>query len=134
MSLIDDVRNKVMGGGEGSGSPISACLQLVNNYPGGFSGLMQAFHEKGLGGVIGSWVGTGANQAISAEQIQSVLGNEHVKQFAAKAGINPEQASQKLSECLPLVVDKLTPNGEVPQGSLLEKGKDLLKGLGGKAA
>jgi len=134
MSLIDDVRNKVMGGGEGSGSPISACLNLVNNYPGGFSGLLQAFHEKGLGGVVGSWVGTGSNQAISAEQIQSVLGNEHIKQFAAKAGIDPEQASSKIAECLPTVVDKLTPNGEVPQGNLLERGKDLLKSLGGKAA
>ena len=134
MSLIDDVKSKVMGGGEGDGSPIAACLSLVNSYPGGFSGLLQAFHERGLGGVVSSWVGTGANQAISADQIQSVLGNEHIKQFAAKAGIDPEQASSKLAECLPQVVDKLTPNGEVPQGSLLEKGKELLKSLGGKAA
>lgn len=134
MGLIDDVKNKVTGGAESGGSPISACLNLVSSYPGGFSALLQAFHEKGLGGVISSWVGTGANQAISAEQIQSVLGNEHIKQFAAKAGIDPEQASAKIAECLPQVVDKLTPNGEVPQGNLLERGKDLLKSLGGKAA
>jgi uncharacterized protein YidB (DUF937 family) len=134
MSLIDDVRNKVMGGQGGGGSSITACVHLLDSYPGGFSGLLQAFHERGLGGVVSSWVSTGENQQVSAEQIQSVLGNEKVKQFAAKAGIDPEQASQKIAECLPMVVDKLTPNGEVPQGSLLDRGKDLLKGLGGKAA
>lgn len=134
MSLMDDVKNKVTGGGEGGSSPVGAVLGLLSSYPGGVSGLLQAFHEKGLGGVASSWVGTGSNQAISAEQIQSVLGNEHVKQFAAKAGIDPEQASGKLAEYLPQVVDKLTPNGEVPQGNLLERGMELLKGLGGKAA
>jgi len=134
MSLIDDVRNKVTGGAGGGGSSVSACLNLVNSYPGGFSALLQAFHEKGLGGVVSSWVGTGENQPISAEQIQSVLGNEHVRQFAAKAGIDPGQASEKIAECLPQVVDKLTPNGEVPQGNLLERGKDLLKSLGGGKA
>jgi uncharacterized protein YidB (DUF937 family) len=134
MSLIDDVKNKVLGGEGGGGSPIAACLQLVNSHPGGFSGLLQAFHDNGLGGVVSSWVGTGSNQPISAEQIQSVLGNEKIKQFAAKAGIDPQQASSKIAECLPQVVDKLTPNGEVPKGNLLEIGKDLLKSLGGGKA
>jgi uncharacterized protein YidB (DUF937 family) len=95
---------------------------------------VQAFHEKGLGGVVNSWVGTGANQSITAEQIQSVLGNEHIKEFAAKAGIPPEQASAKIAEYLPQVVDKLTPNGQLPKGNLAEAGKELLKGRGGKVA
>lgn len=134
MSLIDDVKNKVTGGGEGGGSPVGAVLGMVSSYPGGFSGLLQAFHEKGLGGVFSSWVGTGANQAISSEQIQSVLGNERIQQFASKAGIDPQQASGKIAEYLPQVVDKLTPNGEAPQGNILERGKDLLKSLGGGKA
>jgi len=134
MSFIDDIANKVLGRSGGGSSAVSAVLQMVDNQPGGLSGMLQTFHEKGLGGLASSWVGTGENQSITAEQIQRVLGEEHIKQFAAKAGIDPEQASSKLAECLPLVVDKLTPNGEVPQGSLLEKGKDLLKSLGGKAA
>jgi uncharacterized protein YidB (DUF937 family) len=134
MSFIDDLKNKATGATGGGGSAVGAVLQLVNNHPGGFSGLLQAFHEKGLGGVASSWVGTGANQPISAEQIQSVLGEEHIKQFAAKAGISPDVASAKIAEYLPQVVDKLTPNGQVPQGNLLERGKDLLKSFGDKAA
>src|SRR5262249_43461167 len=134
MSLIDDLKNKVMGRGEGGSSPILAVLQLVDSHPGGFSGLLQTFQEKGLGGLASSWVGTGANQPITAEQIQSVVGGENIQQFAAKAGIDPDQASAKLAEYLPQVVDKLTPNGQAPQGNLMEMGKELLKSLGGKAA
>ncbi len=70
----------------------------------------------------------------TAEQIQSVVGRENIQKFAAKAGIDPDQASAKLAEYLPQVVDKLTPNGEVPQGNLLEMGRELLKSFGRKAA
>jgi uncharacterized protein YidB (DUF937 family) len=134
MSFIDDLANKMFGG-RGSGNPtVSAVLEMLNNQPGGLSGMLQTFHEKGLGGVVSSWVGTGTNQTISAEQIQNVLGEDRVKQFAAKVGIPPETASAKLAEYLPQVVDRLTPNGEVPTGNLMEVGKSLLKSFGDKAA
>ena len=134
MSFIDDLKNKAFGAAGASNPTVGGLLQMINNHPGGFSGLLQTFHEKGLGGVASSWVGTGANQAVSAEQIQRVLGNEHIQAFAAKLGIPPEQASAKIAEYLPQVVDKLTPNGQVPQGNLMEAGKDLLKSFGGKVA
>jgi uncharacterized protein YidB (DUF937 family) len=134
MGMIDDLKNKAMSAIGGGNPTVGALLQMVDNHPGGFSGLIATFHEKGLGGVASSWVGTGANQPITAEQIQSVLSNERIQQFAAKLGIPPEQASAKIAEYLPQVVDKLTPNGQVPQGNVTEIGKDLLKSLGKKAA
>ena len=77
---------------------------------------------------MNSWVSTGQNAQISPDQVQQVLGTEQVQQVAAKAGISPEAAGSKLAEFLPLIVDKLTPNGQVPeQGSLLEAGMNLLK-------
>ena len=131
MSFIDDLKNKVRG--TASGNPtVAALLQMVDNHPGGFSGLLATFRERGLGGVVNSWVGTGSNQPITAEQIQSVLGNEHVRAFAGKLGVSPEQASAKIAEYLPQVVDKLTPNGQVPQGNVTEAGKELLKSFGSK--
>lgn len=133
MSFIDDIANKLGRSGGGS-SALGAVLQMVNNQPGGLSGMLQTFHEKGLGGIASSWVGTGENQSISAEQIQNVLGDEHIKQFAAKAGIPPEQASAKLAEFLPQIVDRLTPNGQVPTGNIMELGKSLLKSFRDKAA
>jgi uncharacterized protein YidB (DUF937 family) len=104
---------------------------MINNHPGGLPGLLQSFHEKGLGDVFSSWVGTGQNLPISAEQIQSVLGSDQVKQLAAKAGISPDLAGSSLAQLLPTLVDKLTPNGQIPQHSnLLQTGMDLLQSLG----
>ena len=130
MNFIDDMKNKAMGSIADENPTASAALEMLKNHPGGLSGLVQQFHE-GLGDVVSSWVGTGQNLPISAEQIQSVLNNDHVKAFAAKAGISPEVASAKIAELLPTIVDKLTPNGQVPeQSSLLQTGLNMLKSLG----
>ena len=133
MSFLEDMAGKELGGMlSGSSNPLAAgVMQMINNQPGGLSGLVQQFHDKGMGGLVTSWVSTGHNLPISADQIQHVLGSEQVKELAAKAGISPDVVSSHLSELLPMLVDKLTPNGQVPQasGSLLESGLSMLKGL-----
>ncbi|HMK21707.1 MAG TPA: YidB family protein [Terriglobales bacterium] len=132
MSLLDDLENKaansMLGG---SSNPLArGLLQMINSTPGGLSGLVQSFHDKGLGALAASWVGTGQNLPITADQIQHVLGSEQVKQLAAKAGISPDVASNALSQLLPGLVDKLTPNGQMPQhSSLLEMGMSVLQSL-----
>src|SRR4029077_152648 len=109
----------------------SSVIQMINSQPGGLSGLLQQFHDKGLGGLVTSWVGTGQNLPISADQIQHVLGSEQVKELAAKAGISPDAAGSHLAEFLPMLIDKLTPNGQVQQGtsSLLQSGLRMLHGV-----
>lgn len=134
MGFIDDLKNTVLGGTGGGNTTIGALLQMIDNHPGGFSGLLQAFRERGLSGAVSSWIGTGTNQPITAEQIQTVLGNEHIRAFAAKIGVSPEQASAKIAEYLPQVVDKLTPNGQMPQGNLTDAAKELLKSSDKKIA
>jgi uncharacterized protein YidB (DUF937 family) len=132
MGLFDDLENKaansMLGG---SSNPLATgLLQVINNTPGGLSGLLQSFHDKGLGGLAASWVGTGQNLPISADQIQHVLGSDQVKQLAAKAGISPDAAGAALSQLLPTLVDKLTPNGQMPQhSSLMEVGMSVLQSL-----
>ena len=120
MGLLDDMMSKAstaLAGADLANSPLAgqAMDVLKNNQYGGLSGLVQAFHDKGLGGVVSSWIGTGANLPISAEQIQSVLGNEQVKAMAAKAGIPIDMLQQGLATVLPQVIDKLTPNGQLPK-------------------
>lgn len=133
MSLFDDLENKaassMLGG---SSNPLATgLLQMINSQPGGLSGLLQSFHEKGLGGVAASWVGTGQNLPISADQLQHVLGSDQVKQLAAKAGISPDAAGTALTQLLPSLVDRLTPNGQMPQHSnLLEMGMSILQSFG----
>jgi uncharacterized protein YidB (DUF937 family) len=96
-------------------------LAIVNSKGGGLAGLVEAFHAKGLGDIAKSWVGTGANRPVSAEQLESVFGREHLEELASKAGLLPDQFKAKLSELLPIVVDKLTPEGQVPDAAELEK-------------
>lgn len=119
MGLMDDLAGKAMssmlgGSGTGSSNPMIACvMQMINNHPGGLSGLVHAFHQNGLGEIASSWVSSGQNMPISADQIQQVLGSPMVQQFAASCGINPQEAGSKLAEFLPMIVDHLTPQGKV---------------------
>jgi len=131
MGFLDEMASKAVSGLGGSSKPVaSTILEMINNQPGGLSGLVQRFHEKGLGELVTSWISTGRNLPTSSDQIQHVLGNEQVQQFAAKAGISPDLASSKLAELLPLIVDRLTPDGQIPQqSSLLQSGMDLLKSM-----
>lgn len=112
MSIIDSVR-EMLGkeGGENAGL-MSHAMDLVNNpETGGLQGLLQQFHAHGLGGVASSWVGQGANQAISADQIQKVLGQDRINAIASKFGMSPEDASAKMAQVLPSIIDRLTPHG-----------------------
>lgn len=134
MSLFDQIVSATAGlssqQGEGGNSPISAILELINNpQTGGISGIIQSFESGGLGGVVKSWVSTGQNLPVSADQIQNVLGSEQIRHLASQLGIDPDQASTRLAEYLPQVIDKLTPDGSLPAGGdILAQGMNLLKG------
>lgn len=106
--------------------------QLIQEH-GGLLGLMDLFRNKGFGEEFSSWVGTGENKAIGPNQIQQVLGNEHVAEMAQRFGIDPGKASELLSQYLPRIVDKLTPQGRVEPGHDVEGGlASLAKGGLGK--
>ena len=138
MSLLDSILGAVAGKTDASSgtNPLIGTLGTFLAQNGGLQGLAAKFSQQGQGGTFASWVSTGENQAISADQIQRVLGSEQVSAVAEKLGIDPAEASHLLSEYLPKVVDKLTPNGKIepatdhPQGlgALLPS---LLQGLMG---
>ena len=131
MGLLDNLSKAAasgMGGGQQSGLA-GAILQMLQNQPGGIAGMMQNFQQNGLGNLVQSWISTGHNLPISPEQIQQVLGHQQVAQIADQAGVSHEEASSGLASLLPQIVDKLTPNGQVPQsGDLMSQGMELLKG------
>src|SRR5215470_6881592 len=130
MGLLDSLENQAVSSLLGSSSnPLATnLLQMIQNQPGGLPGLLQSFHDKGLGGVASSWVSTGQNLPISADQIHQVLGSEKVKELAAAAGISPDAAGSSIAQLLPGIIDKLTPNGQVPDHSnVMEMASGLLK-------
>lgn len=98
---------------------------------GGLAGLIGAFQKGGLGDVMNSWISTGPNPPITADQLGKVLGPDVLGQFAAKAGIPQAQAGGLLASLLPTIVDQLTPQGAVPETNALESALGgLLSGLG----
>lgn len=128
MSLLDSIESMAATSMQGNSSnPLAAnLLQMIQNQPGGLQGLVQCFHDKGLGGVVSSWVSTGQNLPVSADQIQQVLGSDKVKQLATQVGISPDLAGSSIAQLLPTIVDKLTPNGQVPEHSSV---MDMVGGL-----
>ena len=108
MSLLDGLLGGAIGG---------EMATVVNSFiqqHGGVQGVVAQFEKQGLGPTVQSWVGSGPNQAISPDQVHQVFGSGMIAQLAAKAGLNPQDLAQKLSQVLPGAIDKLTPDGKVP--------------------
>jgi uncharacterized protein YidB (DUF937 family) len=118
-SLLGSLSNSGAGSGNGSGNElIDTVLKFVNDPAhGGLSGLVQSFQDKGLGGIVDSWVSTGQNMPISADQLAQGLGSDKLGSLAQSLGMDQGDLSSRLSELLPNVVDKLTPGGQVPEDS-----------------
>jgi uncharacterized protein YidB (DUF937 family) len=136
MGLLDNIENQIGNASGASSNPLASnLLHMIQNQPGGLQGLVQTFHDKGMGGVVSSWVSAGANSPITADQIHQVLGSDQVKALAAKAGISPDAAGSAIAQLLPGLVDKLTPNGAVPDHSnVLEMASSMLKNFQTKAS
>ena len=130
MGLLDQIPSGALGqqqGGGGQGNAMQLVMQLVNNYPGGLQGLIQALTQSGMGQQAQSWVSTGANLPISPDQITAALGGGQPQGLARQPGMTQDQAAGGLADLLPQVVDHLTPNGSV-QNDLVEQGLSLLRG------
>ena len=80
----------------------------------GLGGLVDKFQKGGLGNVINSWVGPGQNQPVSPNQLGPALGPDIIKTLAQRSGLSEEELIRQLSQVLPGLVDKLTPNGRLP--------------------
>jgi len=140
MSLFDQIKNQLGGiaaaetaGAEGAQSPthdphamLDSVVGLITQH-GGLPGLLGKLKGSGLGDAVASWVATGDNHPVSGDQIASAVGADTISQMAEKLGTTKEQASLLLSKYLPMVIDQLTPNGKVEEGSWLENGLGLLK-------
>jgi uncharacterized protein YidB (DUF937 family) len=108
MGFLDGVLGGVVG---------AEALSLVKDYiekHGGISGVVSEFEKTGFGQQAKSWVSTGPNLPINAEQIQQALGSEKVKDLAAKFGVPMDKVKDMLAKYIPAAVDKATPDGKLP--------------------
>ncbi len=136
MGLLDNIVNTVaeVAGKSGSASQLQTVWSWIQQQ-GGIEVLIQKFNQGGLGSILSSWIGHGDNQAIGHEAIQSAFSQQDLESLAEKLGTDISGASGTLAQLLPVIIDKLSPKGQIhPEAS--GEGKldlsSLLSGIFGK--
>jgi uncharacterized protein YidB (DUF937 family) len=137
MGLFDKigsiVGDNISEGTENKGLLQQAISLIESPEVGGLSGLIGKFQNGGLGDVAASWVGKGANQPVSGEQMINTLGSDKIRKIALSLGISNTAVADGLASALPQLIDKLTPDGVIPEDGVLKQGlglfaKHFLKG------
>ncbi|MDG2958644.1 YidB family protein [Exercitatus varius] len=113
--IIGSVLSNVLGGssngGAQSGSVITDVLGSLLKNQGGMEGIFNQLQKGGLDDLLNSWIGTGQNKPMNADQVNDVFGDETLSDVAQQAGVEKAQAQDILSQALPQIIDMLTPNG-----------------------
>jgi uncharacterized protein YidB (DUF937 family) len=112
-----------------SGSLLTAALSLLQQN-GGLGQVVEMFRGSGMGAQADSWVGAGANMALSGDQLQQVFGSSALGNVASQLGMSSGQASSAMAQILPELVNQLTPGGRLPDdsGDVLAQGLAFLRG------
>ncbi len=103
-------------GANDSGAAASALDDLVGGSKGFDLGeIVGQFTGAGgdLASKAASWLGDGANDEISAAQIQDAIGGDKIDGFASRLGIGRDEASSSLSQILPELIDKSSSGGNL---------------------
>jgi len=141
MGLLDSLVGAALGGQQGGQAQSAGGIDpqmlmgivgaLMNN-GGGLSGILGKLQQGGLGEAAQSWVGTGANQPVSADALGGALGPDLMGMIAKQLGGNEQQAAGTMADLLPGLIDKLTPQGQVPADNGMGALGSLLGGGDGK--
>ena len=127
--VLQMLSNRGATGASGTGGGIGDVLGQVlggsgRGAAGGLGGLLEQLQRAGFGEQADSWVSRGANKSISPDAMSQIFGQEGLEQISRQAGISPEEASHGLSALLPEVVDRMTPDGTVPDANALANSVD----------
>jgi uncharacterized protein YidB (DUF937 family) len=118
MGMLDGLINSALGGMMGHGgqaqSPLLQMALQVLQQNGGVEGLLDKFRQGGYADQAASWQSTGQNIPVSGSALQEVLGSGAIGQIAQQLGMSHGDAAGGLAQVLPQLIDKFTPNGQVP--------------------
>lgn len=127
--LVGQVAKQALGGSGGQSKMLGLAQALISQ-SGGISGLLQKFHQAGFAEQVSSWLGSGKNLPISAEQVVTALGSGNLSSLASQFGFSGDQVSGGLAKILPGLVDSLSPDGKADDSALSpDKLGSLLSGL-----
>lgn len=100
-------------------SVAQAFLQHFSGQPGGLSGVVNQFHQQGMGPHVDSWLstqpGSQPSQAVQPQQVEQALGQDQVQSIAQRAGVSSEMAKVALAAALPMLMSHLSQgSGQLP--------------------
>lgn len=129
MGLFDQIVSGALRGTMGGGQNDSLLPGLLGQLLGqtnlgGIGGLLTQLQQGGLGGEVASWLGNGANRAISPDQLRSALGSDQLQQMGQASGLPLDQLLAMLSQHLPQTVDKMSPNGALDESATTGDSQD----------
>ena len=109
MGLLDSLTTALAQAAKGAAPALVAAALTETNL--GLQGIVTQLQKNGYAAQVASWLGNGANLQITPDQLRAALGNEHVRQIAAKMGVPADQALALLAQHLPDAVDQASPDG-----------------------
>jgi uncharacterized protein YidB (DUF937 family) len=125
MGILDSVTSK-LGGQEGQDGGISSLQKMINSN-GGLHGLTSKLSQSGLGKEVQSWVGNGDNKPVTGDQIKQAVGPNDIHSMAKQAGMSDQECCDQVAKAIPDMVDKATPQGQLPEQDPFAKGMDTVK-------
>ena len=128
MGLLDSIKGMLgqSGGGKDVMSQLAGMLTGKGGDGLGLSRLLEQFKGAGLGDKADSWVGTGENQPLSPAEVQKAIGDDRLAKMSKQTGQSVGSLTTDLSKMIPDAVNKLTPDGKVPDpGDLMNMAKNL---------
>jgi uncharacterized protein YidB (DUF937 family) len=137
---LSDLLNQLGGGKSSSGGSMgSAGGMLAALLPalgtmlanGGLNKVLAGFQQSGQGEKAASWVGTGANEPVSAGEVENAIGSDEIDRIAGQLGVSREQAAEGIATVLPDLVDHVSPEGELPPDHDLDRVFDRLSQASG---
>ena len=113
---LSSILSGLAGGSQGQSGNLLLQLALsLLQQNGGLEGVLGKFRQGGLEQQADSWVSTGQNMNISADQLQQIFGSSTMSDLASQLGMPREQAGSTMAQVLPELINQLTPRGKVPE-------------------
>jgi uncharacterized protein YidB (DUF937 family) len=127
---IDDIL-AMLGGQKGAAGGLSSVMKLFggSSSEGGLQGLVSGLNKNGMADHVQSWVGSGQNKPVSAADVQEHADPAMLNKIAEQAHMTPEQVSQNIAKVLPEMVNKATPQGQMPTEDPFAKGSGMMQDM-----
>jgi uncharacterized protein YidB (DUF937 family) len=120
MGLLDGLKGAlggIVGQAEAELLPALLSKALAGTSLGSLQGLLDKLQQSGLGPQVASWLGNGANQPVTPDQIEAALGDNVIGKISATLNLPPDEVTGFLAAHLPTLINALSPHGTLQQPS-----------------